>query len=168
MRYYIGVPLVIFLALAQTASLPLFSLFGAHPNLVLILLVSWATVRDETEAMVLIPVAALALGLLDSQPLGLHLLALAPLAPLALLSGGRQADFIQADFLMALALAFAATLAYEGIFLVILRLTGESLNWLGNLSQVVIPAAIANTLLTLPVYWLVWLGSADRRRREAL
>jgi len=165
MRYYIGVPLVIFLALVQTASLPLFSLFGAHPNLVLIFLVSWATVRGETEAMVLIPVAAVALGLLDSQPLGLHLLAL---APLALLSGGRQAGFIQADYLMALALVFAATLAYEGIFLVILRLTGESLNWWGNLSQVVIPAAIANTLLTLPVYWLVWLGSADRRRREAL
>jgi len=165
MRYYIGVPLVVFLALAQTASLPLFSLFGAHPNLVLILLVGWATVRGQAEAMVLIPVAALALGLLDSHPLGLHLLAL---APLALLTGGRQMGFIQADFLMALALAFAATLAYEGIFLVILRLTGESLNWWGNLSQVVIPAAIANTLLILPVYWLVWLGSADRQRRGAL
>jgi rod shape-determining protein MreD len=165
LRYYIGVPLVLFLALVQTASLPLFSLFGAHPNLVLILLVSWLTVRGETEAMVLIPIAALALGLLDSHPLGIHLLAL---APLALLSAGRQVGFIQADFLLALALAFTATLAYEGIFLVTLRLTGESLSWWGNLGQVVVPAAIANTLLTLPVYWLVWLGSVDRHRREAL
>jgi len=164
-KYYIGVPLVIFLALVQTASLPLFSLFGVHPNLVLILLVSWATVRGEAEAMVLIPVAGLSLGLLDSQPVGLHLLALAPLAVLSL---ARPSGFVQADLLMALGLALAATLAYEGIFLVILRLTGESLNWWGNLSQVVVPAAIANTLLTLPVYWLVWLGSVDRRRREAL
>jgi rod shape-determining protein MreD len=164
-KYYIGVPLVIFLALLQTASLPLFSLFGAHPNLVLVFLVSWAAVRGETEVMVLIPVAGLALGLLGSEPVGLYLLALAPLAVLSL---ARPSGFVQADLVMALGLALAATLAYEGIFLVILRVTGESLDWWGNLSQVVVPAAIANTLLTLPVYWLVSLGSVDRRRREAL
>lgn len=165
MKYYVGVPLVVFLALLQTASVPLFSLFGAHPNLVLILLVSWAAVRGETEVMVLIPVAGLALGLLGSEPVGLYLLALAPLAVLRL---ARPSGFVQADLLMALGLALAATLAYEGIFLVTLRLTGESLSWWGNLGQVVVPAAIANTLLTLPVYWLVWLGSVDRHRREAL
>lgn len=165
MRYYIGVPLLLFVVVVQTASLPLFSVFGTHPNLVLILLASWAIVRGQEEALVLIPLAGLTLGLLDSQPLGLHLLALAPLALLLL---AHDARLIEADFLMALAIVLAATLAYEGVFLVVLRLTGESLDWWGNISRVIIPAAIANALLTPPVYGLVWLASVDRRRRAAL
>jgi rod shape-determining protein MreD len=165
LRYYIGVPLVLLAAIVQTASLPLFSVFGAHPNLVLILLVSWTIVRGRGEAMVLIPLAGLALGLLDSQPLGLHLLALVPLALLAL---AHELRLMEADFLMALAIVFLATLAYEGVFLIVLRLTGESMDWWGNVSQLIIPAAIANTLLTPPVYGLVWLASVDRRRRTAL
>lgn len=165
MRYYIAVPLMLFVVLVQTASLPMFSVFGTHPNLVLILLASWAVVRGQEEALVLIPLAGLSLGLLDSHPLGLHLLAFVPLALLLLVHDLR---LVEAHFLMALAIVLAATLAYEGVFLVVLRLTGETLDWWGNISRVVIPAAIANTLLTPPVYALVWLASVDRRRRAAL
>lgn len=165
MRYYVGVPLMLFLALAQTSSLPLFSLFGAHPNLVLVVLVGWAVVRGPDEALVLLAVAGLSLGLLNSQPLGLHLLALAPLVPLAAV---RELRLIESELLPALGLAFLATLAYEGVFLVVFRLTGQDLDWWGSVSRVAIPAAIANALLMIPVYWLVWLASADRRRRGAL
>jgi rod shape-determining protein MreD len=164
-RYYIGVPLVLFVAVVQTASLPLFSVFGAHPNLMLIVLASWAIVRGREEAMMLIPVAGLTLGLLDSHPLGLHLLALVPLALLLL---AHDLRLIQADLVVALAIVLLATLAYEAVFLVVLRLTGESLDWWGSISRVAVPAAIANALLTPPFYGLVWLASVDRRRRIAL
>jgi rod shape-determining protein MreD len=164
-RYYIGVPLVLLAAIVQTASLPLFSVFGAHPSLILIVLASWAVVRGQEEAMVLIPVAGLALGLLDSHPLGLHLLALVPLALLLLVHNLR---LVQADLVVALAVVLVATLAYETVFLVVLRLTGESLDWWGSISRVAVPAAIANALLTPPFYGLVWLASVDRRRRTAL
>ena len=154
--------LVIMIAvLAQASILPAFSIFGAHPNLIIVLLVAWTSVRGQREALLLIPAAGFLLGLLDSQPLGLAMLAL---APLILLGDLRELRLVESDLLLAVVLTSVATLAYEGSGLISLAVTGERLDWFAAVLNVLVPATIANVLLLLPVYAVVRLASADLRR----
>jgi rod shape-determining protein MreD len=165
MRYVIAAILVLFVAAFQTSALTSFRVLGVHANLMLVLLLSWAMVRGLDEAMVVAPMGGLALGFLDGQPLGAAMLAL---IPLVLLTEIREARIIQGDFLLAVLLILLSTLAYEAIILIILRVTGETVQWWGTLSRVVVPAAIVNALLVPPVYGLLWLGSRDLRRARPL
>ncbi len=153
---------VLFLgALLQTSIVPVFSLLGTHPNVPLVVVVCWAIVRGQREALVVVPIAGIAVGLLDGQPLGTALLALIPVVLLAEL---REVRIVEGDFLLALVTIVVATLAYETIFLVTLRLTGETVYWWGSFSRIIVPTAIVNALLMPPLYGVMWLASADVHR----
>jgi hypothetical protein len=76
----------------------------------------------------------------------------------------REARIVEGDFLLALATIVVATLAYEALFLVTLRLTGETVHWWDSFSRVIVPTAIVNTLLMPPLYAVMWLASSDLRR----
>ena len=161
----IGLLLIGFACLAQVSVLPQFSIFGVQPNVVIVLLVAWMAVRGQREAFLLIPAAGLFLGLVDSQALGLAMLAF---APLILLSELRELRLVESHLLPALALVAAATLVYEGTVLLTLAVTGERTGWPGSVLDVLVPAAIANVLLLLPVYGAVRLASVDLQRQPSL
>lgn len=161
----IGLIAVVTAALVQVSVLPAFSLFGVQPNVLIILLVAWMSIRGRREAFVLIPVGGLVLGLLDSQPLGLAMLAF---APLILLTEIREMRLIESDLLPAVILVALATLSYENTVLLTLAVQGEHPDWLSSVFDVLVPAAIANALLLLPVYGLVRLASWDTRQRRAI
>jgi rod shape-determining protein MreD len=164
MKYAIGVFAVLVAAIAQVAIMPAFSIFGVQPNLVIVLLVAWLAARGHLEALVLIPIGGFALGLIDSQPLGLAMLAL---APLILLTDLKDLRLLDSDLLPAIALIMVAVVVYEGTIMVTLVLRGESVTWLANVTNVLVPAAIANALLLIPVYWLIRISSLDLRQRPA-
>jgi rod shape-determining protein MreD len=164
MNYAIGMFAVLVAVISQVAIMPAFSIFGVQPNIVIMLLVAWMAVRGRQEALVLIPIAGFTLGLLDSQPLGLAMLAL---APLTLMTDIRDLRLVDSDLLPAIALAMLATVVYEGTIMVTLVLTGESVTWLASVTNVLVPAAIANALLLIPVYWLIRISSRDLRQRTA-
>ncbi len=160
----VGFVLVAIAVVLQVSVLPAFSIFGATPNLLIVLLVAWMTVRSQQEALLLIPAAGFAQGLLDSQPLGLAMLAL---APLILMTEVRELRLVESNLLPAVVLTALATLVYEGVMMLALAVTGERMDWLAGLRDALLPAAIANVLLLLPVYGLVRLASLDLRRRPA-
>jgi len=164
-KYAVAFVLLAVAALFQTSAVPAFTVLGVHPNIVLVVLLSWAMVRGLNEAMVLVPMGTLTLGLMDGQLLGAALLAA---MPVVLLTEIREARIIQGDFLLAVLLIILSTLAYETIFLVILRLTGETVQWWGSFVRLAIPAAIVNALLVPPAYGLLWLGSGGLRRVSPL
>lgn len=165
MRYYVAVPVFLAAALLQTTVLPVFPVFGVFPNVVLVTAVCWTVVRGQKEGMVVVPMAGICLGLFDSHPVGVAVLAAAPVVLLAEL---REARITQSDFLLALGLVLVASLVYEMVFLVTLRLTGETLEWWGSLARVVLPTAVVNTLFAIPLYGLVWWGSRDIRKAHSL
>ena len=165
MSYYLAAPLLLAAALVQAAVMPSFPVLGAYPNLVLVLVVCWTVVRGQREGMVVVPIGGLCLGLVSSQPVGVALLAAAPVVLLAEL---REARLTQSDLLLAIALVLVSSLVYETVFLVILQVMGESVQWWGSFSRVILPTAIINSLFTLPLYWLVWWGSTRFRRAHSL
>jgi rod shape-determining protein MreD len=160
----VGFVVVCLAVIAQMSVMPSFSVFGVQPNLVIVLLAAWIAARRKREALLLVPAAGLVQGLLDSQPLGVAMLAL---APLVLMAEVKELRLVESDLVPAVALAAAATLVYETVVLLTLAVTGERLDWLASVRDVLVPAAIANVLLLLPVYGLVRLASFDLRRRPA-
>jgi rod shape-determining protein MreD len=160
-----GLLVVVATVVAQMSVMPAFSIFGVQPNLVLVVLVAWLAARGQREALFLIPAAGFVQGLLDSQPLGLAMLAL---APLILMTEVRELQLVESDLLPAVVLCAVATLAYEGTILLTLAVTGERLDWSASVLDVLVPAAIANALLLLPVYGLIQLANRNVRRRQAL
>ena len=151
-----GLAAVLFAALAQAAVMPSFWIFGVHPSLIIVLLVAWMSIRGQREAMFLIPAAGFLLGLLDGEPLGLAMLAL---APLVLMTEVRELRLVESDLVPALVLTVAGTLVYETTVLLSLAVRGEQVSWLASVIDVLVPAAIANVLLLLPVYAVVQLAS---------
>ncbi len=149
MSFLAGLLIVFAAALAQAAVLPEFSVFGVQPNLLIVVLIAWMSVRGKQETLPLIAAAGFLQGLLDSQPLGLAMLAL---APLVLMTEVRELKLVESDLLPAILLTVLATFAYEGTMLISLAVTGERLDWYGSVLNVLLPAAIANALLLLPVY----------------
>ena len=164
MNYAIGVFAVLVAVISQIAIMPAFSIFDVQPNLVIVLLVAWMAARGRQEALVLIPIAGFSQGLFDSQPLGLAMLAL---APLILMTDFGELRLVNSNILPAIALTMTATVVYESTIMVTLVLTGESVTWLASVTSVLVPAAIANALLLVPVYWLIRICSLDLRQRPA-
>ncbi len=165
MKYAVAFVLLAGASLLQTSALPVFTVLGVHPNLVLVLILSWAIVRGLHEAMVVVPMGALTLGLMDGQPLGVTLLAA---MPIVLLTEIREARIVQGEFLLAVLLTILSTLLYETLFLLVLRLSGEAADWWRSFAYVAVPAAIVNVFLVPPIYGLLWLGSRDLRQASAL
>jgi rod shape-determining protein MreD len=162
--YSIGVLVVLIGVIGQVSVIPEFSIFGVQPNLVIVLLVAWMTIRGRNEALVLIPVAGFVHGLLDSQPLGIAMLAL---APLTLMTDFRELRLVDSGLLPAILVTMAGTIVYEATIMLTLTLRGEPVAWLASVMDVLVPAAIANALLLIPVYGLIRLVSLDRRPRPA-
>lgn len=164
MRYVLAAPLLLMTALLQTSVMPAFPIFGVAPNLVLILLVCWTVARGQREAMIIVPIGGICLSLLGSQPVGVALLAS---TPVVLLSELRTLRLTHSDFLLAVMLVFLSSLAYEAVFLVALRLQGETVGWFAAFLRVVLPTSIVSVLFTPPIYWLVSARSSGLRRARA-
>ena len=161
MSYYVGIPLMLLLALLEVTFLPYFRILGLQPNLTLVVLVAWLTVRGQEEALYLIPLAALFLGLVQGASIGLAFIAFAPVAVLHELRGVHLGE---GQLPIAIALMVGATVVYQGVYLVAFAVAGQGDDILGAVLRVFLPVSLLNVAVFLPVYWLMQLFSGDIRR----
>ena len=153
-RWIVLLPGVLGLALLQTSAAPAFDLFGVGPNLLLVTLCCWAVVRREQEALILVPLAGLWIGLLSVQGLALSMAAFAPVVLFAAL---RKQLALRSEFAWALTVVVAATIAHFLVLAVSLEVEGATIDWRAASVDVLLPSVLANALLALPLYWLVRL-----------
>ncbi len=109
MNPYLLVVLALLSVLIDLSFAPGATLFGARPELALVLVALWAALRPQAEAMVLALAAGIGLGLLGSEPLGASVLALAPIVLLGSLSDGRSTE---RRFIFSIGLVMLGTLVY--------------------------------------------------------
>jgi cell shape-determining protein MreD len=159
--YYVGVPLLLLSALVEASVLPVFRVAGVQPNLTLLLLVAWMTVRGQEEVFYLIPVAGIFLGLVESAPMGAALIAL---APVALLHELRSLHLGDGQLPIAITFAIFATLLYDLVYVVVHLISGSLGPIQGVILDVMLPSLVINAIFVVPVYALVLLFSQDIRR----
>lgn len=163
MRYLLFVPLILFVALAQVATASYFPLLGVTANPLLVVLMCWAIVRGPRETMVLIPLAGTFKDLISSDPVGVSVLALLPIVPLA---ATRERWPTESDFLPTLAVVAMASLCYHLLHMMVLTAVGDGPPWLQSSTRVILPAALFNALLTpifyMPIRWATTLAEMVR------
>jgi rod shape-determining protein MreD len=159
-KYLIAFVGAFFAAVLAASMAPYVKLLGVTPDPVLIFAASWAMIRGQGEAMVVVPMAGLLRDLTTSDPVGTSVLALSPIVPLALLRDLRP---VESDFLPALAVVAVATFAYAVISMTVLTAVGDDVPWATGLLRVAIPSMLVNALFSVVVYLpMRWLS---RRRR---
>jgi rod shape-determining protein MreD len=166
MRYLFLGPLTMTVVLLQVAAAPYFPLAGATGNPLLALLVCWAMVRGPRETMVLIPLTAVFKDLITNDPVGVSVLALLPIVPLAAI---RERHLTQSEFVPTVAVVAVASLCYHLIYMIVLTSLGENVPWLDSPLRVLLPAALLDTVLTpmfyLPLRWVTALTESQARLR---
>jgi rod shape-determining protein MreD len=155
MRYLFLGPLALTVALFQVAAGPYFPLLSVTANPLLVLLVCWAMVRGPRETMVLIPLTAVFKDLITNDPVGVSLLALLPIVPLAAV---RERHLTQSEFLPIVVVVVVASLCYHLVYMVVLTFLGEDVPWLQSPLRVLLPAALFDAVLT-PLFYLPLRGA---------
>ena len=149
MSLWVAFPVVALLAVLQTSLVPRLTVGAARPQLVMTWIVCWAVVRGRGEAMSWAIFGGLLLDLLSQMPPGAHLLAMVAVTFLADL-GHRVMQGSTALF--ALAAIFAASLAYGTILLVVLEVTGHSVQLADTVILNLLPGAVFNLAVLVPIF----------------
>jgi len=166
MRYLFLGPLAMTVVLLQVAAAPYFPLMGATANPLLVLLMCWAMVRGPREAMVLIPLTAVFKDLITNDPVGITVLALLPIVPLAAV---RERHLTQSEFVPIVVVVVVASISYHLVYMVVLTSLGEDIPWFQSPLRVILPAALLDAVLTplfyLPLRWVTTITESQARLR---
>jgi len=153
-----AIVLLLLLALLQATVMPQIPLLGVRPDLVLLLTVAWVMVRGLHEGAILAFIGGIVLDLFSSNPLGSHGVALLlTIVPLGLL----VAPLHRGNLVFPVAGAFAATILYNLLLLILLQILGEKVVWLTRVAQFVLPLALVHAALMPLAYWAT--DRLDRR-----
>ena len=162
MRYFIAFPLLLAIALVQSSALSPIPILKVEPDLMLLAVAGWGVSRGAREALIWGMIGGVLLDLLGSTPLGVSVLAL---APVALLSGVAETRIVESNLNLAMLIIFPGTLLYNSLFLLLMQMLGNHVEWGASFVNVFLPSALLNTLLMPFAYWLFqWL---DRRTRPS-
>jgi rod shape-determining protein MreD len=132
----------------ETTLGPAVGMLGVAPDFVLVFVVCWAMAMGSEEAMLLGAVGGLCLDLLSGAPLGTHAL-------VGYLSGIiTRSPFSSRVVIPALVMA-AATILYDVLIVLILRLAGQPLPEPRFLATIMIASVITNGIVGPGVYWLL-------------
>lgn len=157
---YLAIPLMLLLAVIQTAVLPRFPVFGLTPNLLFLVALAWGVVRGWQEGVVWAFVAGIMADLFSLTPLGLSSLTFMIAIGAALLL---IRPFPSYPLLAPMAAAAAGTLIYLLLQFLLLRVFGFSMSPSAALSLA--PTILFHALLILPIYGIMQLVLRAHRPR---
>lgn len=153
---YLAVPLMLLLAVLETAVLSHLPLFNQTPQLPFLVALSWGLLRDLEEGVIWAFIGGILLDLFSVTPLGLTPLAWMVAIAMAILI---IRPLTRSRVILPTLVAALATILYLGLGMLLLRLFGYQVTSL--VTAVLLPMAMLHALLILPIYWLMYL--ADKR-----
>ncbi len=156
-----AVPLMLFLALLQTAVFPYFPVFGYTPQLPFLVALAWGLLRGMEEGVVWAFVAGLSVDLFSVAPMGLT--AVTFMAGVSLATLIAEALPPSRLFLPAL-LAVLSTILSLTLYFLLLWLIGFPTPLELIVSQ--LPVSILHGGMILPIYWLTYLIDRTVRPRR--
>ena len=154
MTIYLVIPLLVIVAVLQSAVVSHLTVRGVFADLPLLIVTSWALLRGPREGVIWGFIAGVSVDLLSGAPFGAATLSLMAVGFLAGLSKG---GVFHAHFLSPALVMFLATMLYSLIFLTIVWASGSLVSWLPSLVSMVLPSAPLNALLAPVVFVLVRL-----------
>jgi rod shape-determining protein MreD len=161
---YLTIPLLTIIALFQTVVLARVELWGARPNLMLLVVLIWSIVRNLDEGLVAALIGGLILDLFSGGPPGLMALGMLAAAFLAGQEWGRGVGFPIITLWFS---TLISVLAYHVVLLTVLSWTRYSVDWVTAFLYIAAPSALLNAVLApfiRPI--LSWWERRTRRERS--
>jgi len=147
--------------LIQSVWLSRVNVWGARPDLMLLVVLVWAVVRGVDEGLVWGFVGGLIVDLLSGGPLGATALAL---LAVAFLAGQALGQGLGSPVARLLLLALLGVVVYHLVLLIVLAWTEHTVDWGFALLRVAGPSALLNVVLAPFVRPpLAWLERRTRR-----
>jgi rod shape-determining protein MreD len=162
MNQYLAFAVLFCLALLQTTVMPRITVLGVHPDLVLMVVTSWSLLRGSEEGMLCALIGGVMMDLFSGAPFGVCTLSL---LIVSFLAGLGQRNVFRFDLLIPILAVPLATLTYQLITLGLLFALGWHADWQANLTHVVFPSMLVNTL-GMPFVYLAARLLHHRTRRE--
>jgi rod shape-determining protein MreD len=147
----LSVPLMLLLAVWQTAVGPHFVVWGIEPQLVLLTAVSWGLLHGPEEGAAWGLVGGLWLDLFSAGPFGLSAVAM------VLVCGSTavvQHYLPPSRFILPPLMGALGTILYFTIQILLLSLTGWNITF--DLASQLPPLALAQGIIIIPIYWLLY------------
>lgn len=158
--YYIGVPLLALAAVFDTTILTLFRVWGGGPNLLLVVVVSWALLVDVRQALPWAIMGGVFRDLLSVAPAGASALMLV-LAVVAIDTYLPKLDW--RNVVIPPIVVGLVTLYYDISILGILVLSGRPIPEFATLYYAILPGIIENMLLAVVIFRLIGVTNAFLR-----
>jgi rod shape-determining protein MreD len=158
MNAYWVFALLIILVLFQTALVPQITVFGVHPDLLLIVVTAWSLLRGAESGMLWALIAGVALDIVSGAPFGASTL---PLLVVGFGAGLSQSGIFRFELVIPILVIPIATLVYQGMMLAWLKAFGWPVAWHEGMRHTILPSMLLNTLIMPAAYWLLRL--LDRR-----
>ncbi len=140
--------------LLQTTVSPYLKINGVHPDLVLVLVIGWVSLRGWEEGVFWALMGGLSLDFISAAPFGLFTLTLLMAALVANLAHGLT---FGSSIVLPLSLTFPLSVLFNGVALLILSLLGRPIVWNDAFTSILVPAATFNTALMLLIFPLLYL-----------
>jgi rod shape-determining protein MreD len=137
------------LALLQSSLMSHLAIRGIIPGLMLITVVNWGILRGMDEGMLWAFIGGLCLDVFSGWPFGTNTVALVIVASLVSLG---ESTFMRSHALLPLLTVFAATILFYLVALFILESTHHPVDWITALRVGVLPAAVYNAVLNIPLF----------------
>lgn len=154
MARYIGLPVVLIAAILNTSVMPELRIGGGAPDLVFLVVVSWALLADAGDAMLWAVFGGAIQDTISLTPVGASALGLVVVAFAAdaLLGDVRRTNLLLPPLVMGV-----GTVIYHLGLMIVLRLDGYTVPLGDGLLTVTLPTMIYHVLLSVPVFRLVGL-----------
>ncbi len=155
----IALPLMLLLAVLQTAVWPYFAIWGVEPQLVVLTAVVWGMLRGPEEGAVWALIGGIFLDLFSVGPFGLNALALV-IATIA--TALVQHALPTSRFILPSVLGALGTALFLLVQFVLLPLSGWSLGL--GVVRMLPTLAVLQGVVIVPVYWVLY--TLDKRLRN--
>ena len=144
------------MALAQATFSSYMKVNGLHPDLVLILVISWTILHSFEEGLIWALIGGMALDFISGTPFGVSSLAMVLVVVIIATAQGRV---FGSNIFFPLLLAFPLSLLFNGLILLCLNVLGRPVAWVETFSLILFPLALFDTGVTFLVFPLLyWLN----------
>lgn len=158
MNLYLTLVILLSLALLQSTVMPRITLWGVHPDLMLMVVTSWSLLRGGQEGMLWALLGGIALDMFSGARFGVCTL---PLLVVSFLSSLSARNVFRFDLLVPILITPLASLLYNGLLLVLLNMLGWPAAWGESVVRIVLPSMLVNSL-GMPFVYLI-MRTIDRR-----
>jgi rod shape-determining protein MreD len=141
------------IALAQATFSSYMKVNGLHPDLVLILVISWTILRSFEEGLTWALIGGMALDFISGTPFGVSSLAMVLVVVVIAAAQGRV---FGSNIFFPLLLVFPLSLLFNGLTLLSLNILGRPVAWVETFSLILFPLALFDTGVTVLIFPLLY------------